>query len=148
MVKFEGKWKYQSYRPHPGSLGAIPKPATDDFPIPPNFFRWSPPCEVIINPGELTGTLKFPEIQLELDLTNKITDGVAPQVSISAIKNWGGGKVFTNELFGWFVPSTLGQDVGIGNPLVVRGCIVQTSVDIPAVKQPPLTTGFFILEPL
>lgn len=34
MVKFEGRWKYQSYRPDPGSV------ATD--PNPPTFVPWSP----------------------------------------------------------------------------------------------------------
>ncbi|MGH8591014.1 MAG: hypothetical protein ACREXX_17310 [Gammaproteobacteria bacterium] len=63
--------------------------------------------------------------------------------------NLPGGKQFTNELQGWFVPAKLGQEVGEGNPLVVRGSIVQTSADIaPANPQPMYTTGFFALEPL
>jgi hypothetical protein len=41
MVKFEGKWKYQSYRPDPGSLAADPNP--------PIFVRWSPPGVVTID---------------------------------------------------------------------------------------------------
>ena len=60
-----------------------------------------------------------------------------------------GGKQFTNELQGWFVPAELGQEAGKDNPLVVRGSIVQTSADIaPTSPQPIFTTGFFILEPL
>ena len=58
-----------------------------------------------------------------------------------------GGKQFTNELQGWFVPAKLGEEVGAGNPLVVRGSIVQTSADIAKDPQPMFTTGFFVLEP-
>jgi hypothetical protein len=144
MMKFEGKWKYQSYRPDPGSLAADPNP--------PTFVRWSPPGMVTIDEGGTTGKLVFtgtPPIML--DLKFQVTDGSPRGLSISAAMKLPGGKQFTNELQGWFVPAKLGEAVDeANNPLVVRGSIVQTSEDIapPPARQPMFTTGFFILEPL
>ena len=141
MVKFEGKWKYQSYRPDPGSLAADPKP--------PTFVRWSPPGVVTIDQGGTTGKLQFTGTPIKLDLKIQVTDGSPGGLSVSAAMKLPGDKQFTNELQGWFVPAKLGQEVGKDNPLVVRGSIVQTSVDIaPTDPQPMFTTGFFILEPL
>jgi hypothetical protein len=141
MVKFEGKWKYQSYRPDPGSLAADPKP--------PTFVRWSPPGEVTIDQGGTTGKLEFTGTPIKLDLKIQVTDGSPGGLSVSAAMKLPGNKQFTNELQGWFVPAKLGQEVGKDNPLVVRGSIVQTSADIaPTDPQPMFTTGFFILEPL
>jgi hypothetical protein len=141
MVKFEGKWKYQSYRPDPGSLAADP---TD-----PKFVRWSPPGEVTIDQGGATGTLEFTGIPNKISLNIQVTDGSPGGLSISAVMKLPGDKQFTNELQGRFVPAKLGQEVGKDNPLVVRGSIVQTSADIaPTNPQPMFTTGFFTLEPL
>jgi len=146
MVKFEGKWKYQSYRPDPGSVAADPKQ-------PPTFVRWSPPGVVTIDEGGTTGTLEFtvpsgPPPKLTLQF--QVTEGSPGRLSVSASMKLPGGKQFTNELQGWFVPAKLGEEVGEDNPLVVRGSIVQTSADIadPKDAQPMFTTGFFILEPL
>ena len=141
MVKFEGKWKYQSYRPEPGSLAADP---TD-----PKFVRWSPPGEMTIDQGGATGTLEFTGIPNKIRLNIQVTDGSPGGLSISAVMKLPGDKQFTNELQGRFVPAKLGQEVGKDNPLVVRGSIVQTSADIaPTNPQPMFTTGFFTLEPL
>ena len=141
MVKFEGKWKYQSYRPDPGSVAADPTP--------PTFVRWSPPGVVTIDQGGTTGNLEFTGTPIKLTLQIQVTDGSPGRLSVSAAMKLPGGKQFTNELQGWFVPAKLGQEVGKDNPLVVRGSIVQTSADIaPTDPQPMFTTGFFILEPL
>jgi hypothetical protein len=144
MMKFEGKWKYQSYRPDPSSLAADPKP--------PTFVPWSPPGVVTIDECGTTGKLEFTRPPITLDLKFQVTDGSPRGLSISAAMP-PGGKQFTNELQGWFVPAKLGDPVDeANNPLVVRGSIVQTSEDIippPApARQPMFTTGFFILEPL
>jgi len=141
MVKFEGKWKYQSYRPDPGSIAADPTL--------PNFVPWSPPGVVTIEQGGTTGKLEFTGTPITLDLKFQITDGSPGGLTIAAIMKLPGGKQFTNELQAWFVPAKLGQEVDASNPLVVRGSVVQTSADIaPANPQPEFTTGFFILEPL
>jgi hypothetical protein len=146
-MKFEGKWKYQSYRPEPGSIAADPDNE-------PKFVVWSPPGVATIDEGGTTGTLEFtvaagpaPKLSLQIE----VTQGSPARLSVSATMPLPGGKQFTNELHGWFVPAKLGQEVGEDNPLVVRGSIVQTSADIatpPKGPQPVLTTGFFILEPL
>jgi hypothetical protein len=141
MVKFEGKWKYQSYRPDPGSLAADPNP--------PTFVRWSPPGVVTIDPGGTTGKLEFTGTPIQLALKIQVTDGSPGGLSVSAVMKLPGDKQFPHELQGWFVPAKLGQEVGKDNPLVVRGSLVQTSADIaPTDPQPMFTTGFFILEPL
>ena len=148
MPQFEGQWKYQSYRPYPGSIKAVTPAPTDEYPIPPNFFRWSPPGVVTIKSGGTSGTLEFPGTGIVLDLKITITDGSPASVAISAVMNSLSGDKFTNELQGWFVPAQLGQEVSTSNPLVVRGSIVQTSVDVAPKKQPIFTTGFFVLEPI
>ena len=139
-MSFEGTWKYQSYRPDPGSLAADPSN--------PTFIRWSPPGVVTINKGETTGELVFPGLPIKLDLKCQIVAGTLEKVLISAVMNLPGGHQFTNELSGVFVPAKLGHEVSKTNPLVVRGAIVQTSEDIaPANPQPKFTTGYFVLEP-
>jgi hypothetical protein len=141
MVKFEGKWTYQSYRPDPGSVAADPKP--------PNFVRWSPAGVVTIDEGGTTGELEFTGTPIKLTLQIQVTDESPERLSVSAAMKLPGGKEFTNELNGWFAPAQLGREVGKDNPLVVRGSIVQTSADIaPTNAQPMFTTGFFVLEPL
>ena len=141
MMKFEGRWKYQSYRPDSSSVAAVP--------IPPTFVRWSPPGVVTVDPGGTTGKLEFTGTPIKLDLKIRVTDGSPGGLSVSAVMQLPGGKQFTNELQGWFVPAGLEQEAGNDNPLVVRGSIVQTSADIaPTGPQPIFTTGFFILEPL
>lgn len=146
MIKLDGKWKYQSYRPEPGSL------ATDTDP--PKFVSWSPRGVgmVTIDDGGTTGTLEFTGTPIKLDLKIQVTDANPRRLSISAAMDLPGGKQFTNELQGWFVPAQLklGQEVGEDNPpLSVRGSIVQTSADIaPINPQPIFTTGFFVLERL
>jgi hypothetical protein len=146
MVKFEGKWKYQSYRPDPGSVAADPANR-------PKFVAWSPPGVATIDEGGTTGTLEFtvptgppPKLTLQIE----VTEGSPGRLSVSAAMTLPGGNQFTNELQGWFVPAKPGQEVGEDNPLVVRGSIVQTSADIAPKdrEQPMFTTGFFILEPL
>ena len=142
-LKFDGQWKYQSYRHNPDSL------ATD--PTPPAFVKWSPPGIVTIDKGGTTGQLEFTgtPIPIKLDLKFQIIDGSPPMLSISAVMKLPKGGQFTNELQGWFVPAKLGQEVDKDNPLVIRGSIVQTSSDIvpPPNGQPLFTTGFFILQP-
>lgn len=139
-MSFEGKWKYQSYRPDPASLAADPSN--------PSFVRWSPPGVVTINEGGATGQLVFPGLPIKLDLKCEVVAGTPSKVFIAAVMHLPGGKQFTNELAGAFVPAQLGQEVSKTNPLVVRGTIVQTSDDIaPANPQPNFTTGFFVLEP-
>jgi len=141
MVKFEGKWKYQSYRPDPGSLAAGLTP--------PTFVCWSPPGLVTIDEGGTTGKLEFTGTPIKLDLKIQVTDGSPGRLFVSAAMKLPGDKQFTNELQGWFAPAKLGQKVGNDNPIVVRGSIVQTSADIdPKNPQPMHTTGFFVLEPL
>lgn len=141
MVKFQGKWKYQSYRPDPSSVAAAATP--------PTFTRWSPAGVVTIDEGGTTGKLEFTGTPIKLDLEIQMTDGSTPLLSVSAVMKLPGGKQFTNELKGWFVPAILGEDVSGGNPLVVRGCIMQTSADIAPVNPQPIgTTGFFVLEPM
>lgn len=141
MVTFDGKWKYQSYRPEPASHGADPTP--------PTFVRWSPPGVVTIDQSGTTGELEFTGTPIKLALKIHVSDGSPAGLSISATMKLPGNKQFTNELQGWFVPSQLGQEVGKDNPLLVRGSIVQTSSDIaPTNPQPMFTTGFFVLEPL
>jgi hypothetical protein len=138
-MSFEGNWKYQSYRPEPGSLAASPTN--------PTFVTWSPPGLVTINHGETTGQLVFPGLPIKLDLKCEAVAGTPEKVFISAVMNLPDGSHFTNELAGVFVPAKLGQEVSKDNPLVVRGTIVQTSDDIaPVNKQPKFTTGFFVLE--
>lgn len=140
MAKFEGKWKYQSFRPDPGFL------STDQ--TPPKFILWSPPGEVTVDEGGITGTLVFTGVPGEIDLKINVTDGSPDGLSVSAVMQLPGDKQFTNELQGRFVPKILGQEVSKDNPLVVRGSIVQTSADIaPSDPQPIYTTGFFVLEP-
>jgi len=140
MVNFEGKWRYQSYRPDPGSLAAGTTP--------PTFISWSPLGEVTIDKGGTTGKLEF-GARIKLDLKIQATDGTPGGLFISAAMKLPGDKQFTNELQGRFVPAKLGQEVGPDNPLVVRGSIVQTSADIAQTDpQPMYTTGFFVLEPL
>lgn len=140
MEKFARHWKYQSYRPDPGSVAADPAD--------PKLVQWSPPGEVTIDEGGATGQLVFPGKPIKLDLKIQVTEGSPVGVSISAVMKLGGGKQFTNELRGWLVPAKLGQEVGEDNALVVRGSIVQTSEDIaPTNPQPIYTTGFFVLEP-
>ena len=143
MVKFEGKWKYQSYRPDPGSVAADPAPPT-------LFQPWSLPEKGVatIDEGGTAGTLEFTETPIKLTLQIQVTDGSPATLSVSAAMKLPGGNQFTNELQGWFVPGKLGQEVGEDNPLVVRGSIVQTSADIAKDPQPMFTTGFFVLEPL
>lgn len=140
MMKFNGKWKYQSYRPEPGNFLADPTS--------PTFVVWSPPGVVTIDAGGTTGVLEFaPTIKLALKI--QVTEGSPAALSVSAVMKLPGGKEFTNELQGWFAPAKLGQEVGTDNPIVVRGSIVQTSADIaPTNPQPIYTTGLFVLEPL
>ena len=141
MVKFAGKWKYQSYRPEPSAPTAVPTP--------PTLVRWSPPGEVTVDEGGTTGKLVFPGTPISLDLKFHVSDGSPGALTVSAEMKLPGGKQFTNELRGWFVPDKLGQEVSKDNPLVVRGSIVQTSADIaPTTPQPIYTTGFFVLEPM
>jgi hypothetical protein len=141
MVNFGGKWRYQSYRPDPGSLAAGTTP--------PTFVPWSPPGKVTIDEGGTTGKLEFTGTPIKLDLKIQATDGRPGGLFVSAAMKLPGDKQFTNELQGRFVPAKLGQEVGPDNPLVVRGSIVQTSADIaPTDPQPIYTTGFFVLEPL
>jgi hypothetical protein len=141
VPKFEGKWKYQSYRPDPGSAAATPAP--------PAFVRWSPPGVVTVDPGGTTGTLEFTGTPIKLALSIRVADGSPGTLSITAILKLPGGGQFTNELQGWFAPSKLGLPIDDSNPPVVRGSIVQTSADIaPADPQPVRTVGFFVLEPI
>ena len=76
MMKFEGKWKYQSYRPDPGSLAADPNP--------PTFVPWSPPGVVTIDECGTTGKLEFTGTPITLDLKFQVTDGSPRGLSISA----------------------------------------------------------------
>ena len=143
--RWKGQWKYQSYRPVPGSVPADPAASQ-------TFVPWSRPGEVTIDDGGATGKLVFPTVPTipPLNLTFKITVGNPAMLSISASLMHPVIK-FTNELQGWFVPATLelGGVVDENTPLVVRGSIVQTSKDInPTDPQPIFTTGFFVLEPL
>ena len=143
MVKFEGKWKYQSYRPDPGSVAADPARPT-------LFEPWSPPDLGLatIDEGGTTGTLEFTGTPIKLTLQIQLTDGSPATLSVSAAMTLPGGNQFTNELRGWFVPANLEEEVGEDNPLVVRGSIVQTSADIAKTNpQPMFTIGFFVLEP-
>lgn len=143
MVKFAGKWKYQSYRPDPGSVGADPARPT-------LFEPWSPPALGVatIDEGGTTGTLEFTGTPIKLTLQIQVTDGSPATLFVSAAMKLPGGNQFTNELHGWFVPAKLEEPVGEDNPLVVRGSIVQTSADIAKTSpQPMFTTGFFVLEP-
>lgn len=137
MVKLDGRWKYQSYRPEPGSLAADPEP--------PKFVSWSPPGIglVTIDKGGTTGTLEFTGTPIKLDLKIQVTNGSPGGLSISAAMKLSVDKQFTNELQGWFVKVD-----DESNPLVVRGSILQTSEDIAPIPQPMFTTGFFILERL
>jgi hypothetical protein len=137
MTEFTGKWKCQSYRPEPGSAAAGP--------MPPSFVLWSPPGVVTIHAGGATGTLEFTGTPLKLDLAIRETDGSPKALFISAVLKLPGGKEFTNDLHGRFVPAALGQT---SFPRVVRGSIVQTSADIAPLPQPIYTTGYFVLEPL
>ena len=142
-VKFEGTWKYQSYRPDPASLAADPTH--------PKFVTWSPAGKGVltVHEGGTTGVLEFTGTGLKLDLKIKVTPGSPATLEIAATKKLGPDKAFTNELQGRFVPAKLGEKVGDGNPLVVRGSIIQTSADIaPKDPQPVYTTGYFVLEPL
>ena len=144
MVKFEGKWKYQSYRPDPGSVDADRKETL-------TFKAWSPPGVVTVDEGGTTGELELTVRTgqtIKLTLQIQVTEGSPGRLSVSATMKLPGDKQFTNELQGWFVPAKLGEEVGEDNPLVVRGSIVQTSADIAKDPQPVFTTGFFILEPL
>lgn len=139
MEKLAGTWKYQSYRPEPGSL-------TADL-TPPRFVRWSPPGVATVEPGDASGTLEFSvplPTPLKLTLKIQVMEGSPDRLSISA-ETVLQGEPFTNELQGWFVPATLGEDVGTDAPRVIRGSIVQTSKFSPD-KQPIYTTGFFVLE--
>jgi hypothetical protein len=136
MATFTGKWKYQSYRPEPVTVMAGATP--------PTLVPWSPPGVVTIDAGGATGKLVFPETPIKLDLTIQVTEGSPARLAISAVMNLTGGKQFTNELQGWFVPAETGKD----GPLVVRGSIVQTSASIAPPLVPIFTTGFFVLEPL
>ena len=95
-----------------------------------------------------TGKLVFPGTP-PLDLKFRVTEGSPAALTISAVMKLPDGKSFTNELHGWFVPARLEKEVSPSNPLVVRGSIVQTSVDIhPTDPQPIGTIGFFVLEPM
>ena len=141
MLKFEGKWKYQSYRPDPGAYAATSTA--------PTLVPWSPPGVVTVHEGGTTGELEFTGTSIKLALKFDVTDGNPGRLSASAVMQPPGKKQFTNELQGWFVPLKLGREVGEDNPLVVRGSIVQTSSDIaPKDPQPMFTTGFFVLEPM
>ena len=142
-MALEGEWKYQSYRPDPGSVPADPA-------VSQTFVPWSPPGlgRVTIDKGDATGILEFMGTKITLDLKIQVTDGDPARLFISASMR---GKTFTNELQGWLVPAslTLGGKVDDNTPLVVRGSIVQTSEDINTDNpQPIYTTGFFVLEPL
>jgi hypothetical protein len=148
---WKGQWKYQSYRPVPGSVPAVAADPVASL-APPAFVPWSKPGEVTIDAGGATGKLVFPAVPTipPLKLTFKFTVGNPAMLSISASLMHPVIK-FTNELQGWLVPATLtlGVEVDENTPLVVRGSIVQTSEDIvPIDKQPIFTTGFFVLEPL
>lgn len=141
MVKFVGKWKYQSFRPEPGSTPAAPTA--------PTFVTWSPPGVVTMDECGTTGVLEFTGTPIKLDLKIQVIDGTPAGISVSAGMKLPGDKQFTNELHGSFVPAKLGQEVGKDNPLVVRGFIVQTSADIaPINPQPIYATGYFVLEPI
>jgi hypothetical protein len=147
---WKGQWKYQSYRPVPGSVPAVATEPAEP-PTPQTFVPWSTPGEVTIDEGGATGKLVLQKVPFPLHLTFQITDGNPVRLSISAVASPPSGKQFTNELQGWFVPATLtlGVEVDDNTPRVVRGSIVQTSEDIaPIDKQPIFTTGFFVLEPL
>lgn len=153
MTTFAGKWKYQSYRPEPGSVAADPAA--------PGFVRWSPPGVVTVDECGTAGTLVFtlpppkpgdPPPTLTLALTIRVVGGTPAALAISATMPRPGGEAFTNELHGWFAPADLGRGEGEDHPLVVRGAIVQTSTDIipegrPG-RQPAGTIGFFVLEPV
>lgn len=140
MVPFAGQWRYRSYRPQPGAVGAGGAP--------PGFVVWSPPGVVTVEAGGRRGKLELAGVPFPLQLTFRISEGVPARLSILATAALPNGSEFTNELSGWFVPAKLGESVGPENPLVVRGCIVQTSPDIASPPQPIFTTGFFVLEPL
>jgi hypothetical protein len=141
MLQFEGTWKYQSYRFDPAPL------AEDQ--TAPKLVKWSPPGIVTIDDDGATGKLEFVGTGIKLDLQFNITHGSPSMLSITAAMSLPAGGQFTNALQGWFVPAQPGQDVSKGNPLVVRGSIVQTSADIapPPARQPMFTTGYFILQP-
>jgi hypothetical protein len=139
MMKFEGKWKYQSYRPDPGSF------STES--LPPTLVRWSPPGIVTVDEDGSTGKLQFTAVPITLDLKLQVIDGSPGKLIASAVMKLPSGGQFTNELQGWFVPAKLGEEISSDNPLVVRGSIVQTSQDIAKPSQPMYTTGFFVLEP-
>src|SRR3954471_23292823 len=103
-VKLEGKWKYQSFRPDPGSLAANPSN--------PTFVRFSPPGEVTIDAGGTTGKLVFTlptGMKLVLDLKIQVTEGSPTRLSASAVMKLPHDKQFTNELQGWYVPAKLGE---------------------------------------
>jgi hypothetical protein len=139
--KFEGKWKYQSYRPEPVAI-----PAAYDHQF---FKKWSPPGDVTIVAGDKSGTLEFKkpngDVYLTLNLTCTVTQGNPARVSVTAVgKLPPTGAPLTNELQGYVVLKTPGSPVDDKNPLVVRGMIVQTSEsDVPA-----NTVGYFVLEPV
>lgn len=109
-----------------------------------------------VEPGDASGTLEFtlppPSPPLRLALTIRVVEGTPDQLFISAVTKGPGGTDFTNELHGWFVPPSLGQDKVEPERLIVRGAIVQTSEDIIPVgrpnRQPIHTTDFFVLERL
>ncbi|MGH8547996.1 MAG: hypothetical protein ACRERU_05250 [Methylococcales bacterium] len=71
-----------------------------------------------IDQGGTTGKFGFTGIPITLDLKIQVTDGSPGRLYISAGMNLPGGKQFTNELHGWFVPAKLGQEAGDDNPLV------------------------------
>ena len=73
MMKLEGKWKYQSYRPNPGSVAAVPEP--------PQFVRWSPPGVATIDPGETTGKLEFTGTPIKLELKLQRTAGTPERLA-------------------------------------------------------------------
>lgn len=139
---FTGRWKYQSYRPESAPLHADTTP--------PTLVAWSRSGEMIVDESGTKGTLTFPlptpPGPLVLALTIEYVPGETARLFITAISDRPGGKKFTNELRGW---GTL-EGTGSGVPSVFRGAIVQTSEDVEfaSPKQPPGTTGFFVLERL
>ncbi len=140
---FTGSWKYQSFVPNLGSI-RIPSGS-------PTFTPWSPLGDLTVNAGGTTGvlTLAAGTRTLTLNLAIEVVTGTPATLHIKATMPLGPGTAFTNELHGWFTLVDPSRPAGPGNPLIVRGSIIQTSADLPGVPSPqPIgTVGFFILEP-
>jgi hypothetical protein len=140
----KGQWKYQSFRPKPELLVV-----QDQKPV---FVDFSPVIGDVTIDGEGRGKLIFnipangatPAYALELELKMELVisgDG-APKLSCSAIGKLPNKADFINKLEGYLVPADLSKPPGTGNPLVVRGAVVQTT----KAAAPQYTTGFFVME--